>query len=825
MTAPVLPERIGKYQLREQIGRGGMGIVYRAFDPTLEREVAIKVIHTARLNFGEQVTRFSAEAKALAQLCSPHVVQVFDYHPDPLAPYLVMEYVRGRSLAAVLREDGPLPLRRLVDCAWQVLSGLAAAHGAGILHRDIKPGNILLAADGVYKLADFGLATGQGPSALDVDDLTDTGEIVGTVRYLAPERAAGGDATGATDLYALGVTLYELASGRHPVEKGDNPLRTAQRIVNVPLRPITSVLPALPAAFAAWFDQLVAHDPRQRFISAAAALDALEPIEVPATPDRRATTRRVAKDGDSAHTVAMTMPTPLPLEGTVTGVTGRATLTGTSRPPSTAIAMPVSGLRAVPAGLTRKPRFRFVIKLTLAIWLFSSAATVAAGLAISHQAISEQEDHFRKNLASAAAGAALLINGETHARLALAGAAADRDPAFAQVVADLRRFKLTHPEMSNIYTMAKLPDSDTTRVVAFVVDASDGDDRNHNGVIDPDETIAPPGQAYPTGNAPRLIEGFEKITTDDSIASDQWGAWLSGYAPIRDAQGRSTGLVGIDLAADHIARLRGDFLTHSVVLLASTLVAFLAGGVLVALRMRRPIVALQQGLLKVAQGDLDARIEVKTTDEFKLLADTFNFMITELRDAAAIRRAFEGFVAHSLSAQLNRPGALPAPAGVLSARLYCDLDQGDGPLIDRAALGRVLAQVLPLLFDAARTHGGVPERVLGTGVLITFAAVSAEDRPQARAVRAALAFLATVENSGLFARVAIGIDSGEDSGVVERRAVALGHLNRQVGTDLLVSGGAFMPIRNGFYADRLHIDPLGQDLPVEGFAVKGAVSV
>ena len=834
MSAPPTPQHIGKYLIREQIGRGGMGLVYRAFDPALEREVAIKVIHTAKLDFGGQITRFAAEAKALAQLCSPNVVQVHDYHPDPMEPYLVMEYVRGRSLASVLREDGPLPLRRLVDCAWQVLSGLAAAHGAGILHRDIKPGNILLAAEGVYKLADFGLATGTEPAHIDADDLTDTGEIVGTVRYLAPERAAGGEATVLTDLYALGVTLYELACGKHPVAREDNPLRIAQRITNEPLRPLSAVVPGLSPAFAAWFDRLIAHDPLQRFPTASVALQALEPIEVPTTPDqRRATTRRVAKAEDSGQTVPMAIPrtvtpTALPVDitgnGNGTGITGRAKLAGTNRPPSTAIARPVSGLRPVPAALLRKPRIRFVIKLILVIWIFSSAATVIAGLAISHRAISDQERHLRTNLANAAAGAALMVDGEVHRRLTAAGPNAHRDPAFQDVIAALRRFKLTHPEVTYIYTMAKLPDTAQTRVVAFVVDASEEVDRNRNGVIDPDEVIADPGDTYSAADAPRLLEGFDRAIVDDRIVSDQWGSWLSGYAPIRDAQGRSTGLVGVDLAAGHITRLTYDFMAHSGVLLVSTLIAFLAGGVLVALRMRRPIVELQKGLLKVAQGDLDTKVDVRSADEFRILADTFNFMIAELRDAAAIRRAFEGFVAHSLAAQLNRPGVVPSLRGGLAARLYCDLDQGDGPLIDRAALGRVLSQVLPMLFDAARTHGGVPERVQGTSVLIVFPAVSTEDRPQAQAVRAALAFLSAVENSGILARVAIGIDLGEDPSSVERRAVALGHFNRHVGTDLLVSSGAFLPIRSSFYADRLHIEALGQELPTEGYAVKGAVS-
>ena len=858
MIDPALPLRIGKYLVREQIGRGGMGVVYRAFDPTLEREVAIKVIHTTKLDFAEQVTRFAAEAKALAQLCSPHVVQVFDYLPDPIEPYLVMEFVRGRSLATVLREDGSLPLNRLVDCAWQALTGLAAAHGAGILHRDIKPGNILLAAEGVYKLADFGLATGNRLSAaLTHDgDVTDTGEIVGTVRYLAPERAAGSDATRLTDIYALGITLYELACGRHPIAKDDNPLRTAQRIVAEPLPSISRALPSLPTPFAEWLDRLVAHDPGRRFATAMAAREALETLEVASPHDHRATTRQIVKtavkpavkevQAGYLHSavqapaeelmpkaVANVSPSPsiTPLfsaataeNSAVTG-SGKATLTGTIRPPSTAIAMPTSGLRKVPAALLRKPRIRFVIKLILAIWLFSSAATVVAGLAISQRAIADQEQFLRNSLANMAAGAALLIDGDTFRRLATAGAAAKQDPAFIQSVEKLRQFKRTNPDVTYIYTMVKLSDSDTTKAVAFVIDAQEEEiDRNHNGVIDAEERIATPGQTYPAGDAPQLFQGFKQPSADDCLIKDEWGWWLSGYAPIRDAQGHSVGLVGVDIAASHIQRLNENFIFHTLILLASSLVAFLAAGVLVALRMRRPIVALQKGLLKVAQGDLEVVVNVQSSDEFRVLADTFNFMIRELRDAAAVRRAFEGFVAHALSAQLHRTASLPASGTGLAARLYCDLNQGDGALMDRTALGQVLAQILPLLFDAARTHNGVPERVMHTGVMIVFTALGPEDHPQARAVRTALALLAAVENAGLHARIAIGVDLGEDASAVERRAIALGHFNRQIGTDLLVSSQAFLPIRNGFFADRLRIEPINQDLPAEGYAVKGAVS-
>ena len=278
-----------------------------------------------------------------------------------------------------------------------------------------------------------------------------------------------------------------------------------------------------------------------------------------------------------------------------------------------------------------------------------------------------------------AAGAALLVDGDVHRRLAAAGAAAKQDPAFARIVKDLRRFKQTNPDVTYIYTMVRLPDSDTTKAVAFVIDAQEEEvDRNHNGVIDAEEKIAAPGQTYPAGDAPELFHGFEQPSADDHLIKDEWGWLLSGYAPIRDAQGKSVGLVGVDIAASHIQRLNENFIFHTIILLASTLVAFLAAGVLVALRMRRPIVALQKGLLKVAHGDLDVVVNVQSSDEFRVLADTFNFMISELRDAAAVRRAFEGFVAHALSTQLNRSAALPASDAGLAARLYCDLDQGDG---------------------------------------------------------------------------------------------------------------------------------------------------
>ncbi len=827
-----VPKNIGKYLIRERIGQGGMGVVYRAIDSTLDRQVAIKVIQTARLSRTEQLTRFTTEAKALAQLSSPHVVSVFDYHPDPQEPYLVMEFVSGRSLATVLRQEGAVPVRKLIDCAWQVLSGLSAAHAAGILHRDIKPGNILLANNGVYKLADFGLALDNSSN----NDLTNTGEIVGTIRYLAPERASGGEATVLSDIYGVGISLYELACGQHPIKKEDNPLAIANRIVKEPIPSIRVALPNFPAALAVWFDRMLAHDPTQRFSSAQEAITALERIDIVSQKSSVETTKRVAKkiiakpsaktDDDvtkstvvtnNAPSSAPTVPFTLPKETT----SGRPLVSGTSRPPSTAIHLSATGLRSVPEHLQKKPKTRFVAKLIIVIWLLSSGATFIAGLTISRQAISEQTEHFRKELANTAAGASLFIDGTLHKELAEAGVAAQTHPGFEKLRSTLQRYRKTHPDITYIYTMTKLPDTDKTGLVAFVCDASNEIDRNKNGIIDPDEVLADPGQRYDASDAPQLLAGFLDPTADHEFVHDQWGSWLSGYAPITDEQGNVTGIVGVDLAAAHISKLERDFLFHSMVLLLSTLVAFLAAGVLVAFRMRRPIVALHDGLLKVARGDLDVQVKVETADEFKTLADSFNYMIAELKEAATVRKSFEGFVADALSTHGIRSISLPTKQDGIRARLYCDLDQGDFTVIDRQAFSVMLNKLLPLLFDAVRLHDGVPERVLDSGVIVSFPALRPNDVPQERAVRAALAFLAAVEDVSPTTKISIGIDVGESGSSVEEHAIALSHANARLGTDLLVSSSAFISIRNGFFADRLKLEVPPN---TEAYAIKGAVS-
>lgn len=271
-----IPERIGRYRILGLLGRGGMGSVWRGRDDALGRDAAVKVV--AGPCGSEAVRRFGEEARAAAAILSPHIVQIWEYAPDARPPFLAMEYVPGRSAAQLVRAGGPQPVATVLDCARQVLSGLAAAHAAGIVHRDIKPANILLAttgpAAGTYKLTDFGLATNP-----DRDhSFTATGTLLGTLSYLAPEVALGDDATPSSDLYSLGATLHEMLVGRPPIA-AESPLKLLRKLTIESIPPIGSQRPDLPADLAAWLDRLVARDPADRFASADEALRALRGVE------------------------------------------------------------------------------------------------------------------------------------------------------------------------------------------------------------------------------------------------------------------------------------------------------------------------------------------------------------------------------------------------------------------------------------------------------------------------------------------------------------------------------------------------------------------
>jgi serine/threonine-protein kinase len=251
----------GRYVLGAVLGRGGMGEVRRAHDERLDRDVAIKLLDRLARETPEALTRFEYEARTAAALVHPNVVRVYDYGEDDAHVYLVMEVLSGRTLGDEIRH-GPLAPTRLVEVASDVLAGLSAAHAQNIVHRDIKPGNVLFDERGRAKLADFGVATTD--STLD---LTQTGLVLGTPAYVAPERLTGQRATSRSDIYAFGVVCYEALAGEKPFT-GDAPLTVARAIERGEVRPLHQLRPDVPRALCDVVMRAMARDPDQRFVSA-----------------------------------------------------------------------------------------------------------------------------------------------------------------------------------------------------------------------------------------------------------------------------------------------------------------------------------------------------------------------------------------------------------------------------------------------------------------------------------------------------------------------------------------------------------------------------
>ncbi len=263
--------RVGTYEIQGVLGRGGNGIVLKALDPGLNRYVALKVIASVLAGSGAARKRFAREAQAAAAVVHEHVVAVHAVDEANGLPYLVMEYVSGRSLQDRLDKTGPLELKEILRIATQTASGLAAAHAQGLVHRDIKPANILL-ENGVerVKITDFGLARAVADASL-----TQSGVITGTPHYMAPEQARGEAVDHRADLFALGCTLYAMAAG-HPPFRADTPLAVLRRITDDAPRPVREINPDVPAWFDAIVRKLLAKDPDARFQTAAEVAELLE---------------------------------------------------------------------------------------------------------------------------------------------------------------------------------------------------------------------------------------------------------------------------------------------------------------------------------------------------------------------------------------------------------------------------------------------------------------------------------------------------------------------------------------------------------------------
>ena len=262
---PVETPRIysGRYELTHLIARGGMAQVYRAMDRQLERPVALKVLFPELSVDRTFVERFRREAQAAANLSHPNIVPVFDWGEDDGSYFIVMEYVEGRPLSAVLRDPQPLPPRQIATIGAGVAAALAFAHRHGVVHRDVKPGNVLITPDGDVKVTDFGIARAMNTE----ESLTQTGAVMGTAAYFSPEQAEGKGVDSRSDIYSLGVVLYEMAVGRPPFT-GDSPVAVASKHVrDMPVLP-REANPTVPPALEAVIMKAMAKNPDDRYGSA-----------------------------------------------------------------------------------------------------------------------------------------------------------------------------------------------------------------------------------------------------------------------------------------------------------------------------------------------------------------------------------------------------------------------------------------------------------------------------------------------------------------------------------------------------------------------------
>jgi serine/threonine-protein kinase len=249
----------GRYELELIVGSGGMATVYRAQDRLLERPVALKILHEQFSQDPDALERFGREARAVAQLAHPNIVTVIDRGEDAGRPYIVFEYISGENLKQLVAREGPLPIATVIDLGIQVARALEAAHDRGVVHRDIKPQNVLLAEEGRAKVTDFGIAR-----ARNTEGMTLTGTIMGTSDYIPPEQARGETAGEAGDVYSLGVVLFELLTGRLPYE-GDNAVAVAMRHVNDPVPDVRELRPDVPPRLEALVRRSLAKEPRDRF--------------------------------------------------------------------------------------------------------------------------------------------------------------------------------------------------------------------------------------------------------------------------------------------------------------------------------------------------------------------------------------------------------------------------------------------------------------------------------------------------------------------------------------------------------------------------------
>jgi eukaryotic-like serine/threonine-protein kinase len=369
----------GRYRPERRLGVGGMSTVQLAFDTRLERQVAVKLLAEHLAEDSNFVARFRREALAAARLVHPNVVQVFDFGLDEATHrnFIVMEFVDGQSCAEILRERGTLPPGEAVDILGQACRGLDYAHRNGVVHRDVKPGNLLRSRDRMVKLADFGIA-----KAAEQSDITKVGSVLGTAAYLSPEQARGEPAGPASDLYALGVVAYQLMAGRLPYDAGS--LTDLARLQDsTPPPRLDELEPDVPPALAAAVAVALHRDPERRYAAAADMERALGDGLRGRTPELATDVTSAAAGDDTAATRVLTG----------TGATSAMPRERTSQAPPRRRLEPVDEPATAPRAVRRAPtaspprqRQGHAVRLFVALLLVLALA--AAGI-VGYQAVQD----------------------------------------------------------------------------------------------------------------------------------------------------------------------------------------------------------------------------------------------------------------------------------------------------------------------------------------------------------------------------------------------------------------------------------------------------
>jgi serine/threonine-protein kinase len=273
MSTPQKLEKIGRYQVLERVGKGGMGVLYRGFDPVLDREVAIKLMHADFSEDTEQMRpRFYREARAAAKLNHRNIVTIFEFAEESNVPYIVMEFLKGTPLGARMNSQPPLTIDDKLNVVAQLCDGLSYAHEQGVVHRDVKPDNVFILEDGSVKLLDFGIAK------LQTSTLTRQGDVLGSASYMSPEQVGGSESVdGRADIFSTGVVLYELLTGKKPFE-GDSPTAVIVKILKDDPNPIDPAATGLPTDVIAAVMKALQKDPANRFQTADAMSRELQNI-------------------------------------------------------------------------------------------------------------------------------------------------------------------------------------------------------------------------------------------------------------------------------------------------------------------------------------------------------------------------------------------------------------------------------------------------------------------------------------------------------------------------------------------------------------------